>query len=365
MAKERIGLLTGGGDAPGTNKFIQEIVEHANGNRSVIGFKDGLNGLLDQKSRINLTRREVRDIGDRGGTILGTASEGPWSAKIGSGETAAIYTWVLDKASENLERWGIDKLVVLGGDGTLQSADQLAQHSGIKVFGATKTIDNDILNTDTAIGHETAIDRVAEACTFLQTHADSHHRVMLLETMGRNSGWLALAGGSIGDARMILIPEITPNIDSIIKSLDRATRSGYHSAIVAVSEGVSLAGGFQVVSERRSDAENRLGGVVRLIEREIKLYEPDRFKIRTTILGHTQRGGSPSTEDKKLAGQLAYGVIRAIDQNTPGVVVKKDGKIQLFPFYEVTGGVKKVDPESDQVLMARSRGISFGDNGSH
>jgi ATP-dependent phosphofructokinase / diphosphate-dependent phosphofructokinase len=358
----RYGVLTGGGDCPGLNPAIRAVVLGLNGDAKGVGFHDGLNGLLGDMSHEVLTMQRVRDIGRKGGTILGSASEGPWTSKVADGKNVGINPQVLEEAATNLDRMGIDSLIVIGGDGTLNTAKQLADYAKVNIVGIPKTIDNDVKGTDFAIGFQTAVDRVVEALGYLQTTADSHHRVCILETMGRNTGWIALEGGRIGNADVICIPEIPPNPESIVRSLHKATKNGYHSSLVAVAEGVSLQGGGQVLQQERIIAENRLGGVADVIEREIEMLEPGKFKMRVSKLGHIQRGGPPVTADIDLAQDLAFEAVNAIRSGHSGVVVKRGRDTLLVPFEEIAGGVRKVDSNSRAVALARSLGITFGDN---
>jgi len=357
---ERIGVLTGGGDCPGLNAVIRAVVKTAIGDYGLeaFGIQDGYDGLVTNRMR-PLSYDDVSGILTLGGTILGASNKANPFEYYGEDEEEA--TDRSDEAVRNFEEAGLDALFAIGGDGTLSIAHQLAQ-KGVPVVGVPKTIDNDIAETEVTFGFDTAVQIVSEAIDRLHTTAQAHHRVMIVETMGRYSGWLALMGGIAGGGDIILIPEIPYSLDRIHEEIrDRRSR-GRTFSIIVVAEGVKAPGGDYVVSRRveQSHEKIRLGGIGPWLAEE--LQERIGLSCRATVLGHLQRGGTPTARDRVLATRFGHQAMREAARGNFGVTVaKKSSEIVSVPLEKVAGRQRLVDPDSQIVQSARSIGTCFGD----
>jgi 6-phosphofructokinase 1 len=300
----RVGLLTGGGDCPGLNAVIRAvtkslILQH---NAEVIGFEDGFLGLIEQRIR-PLSYADASGILTRGGTILGTNNKANPFSYYKRGD-ADVSLQVLRYA----QTLGLDAVIAIGGDGTMSIAHQL-QEKGLNFIGVPKTIDNDLMETDRTFGFDTAVSIVTEALDRLHTTAQSHQRVMILETMGRYAGWIALYAGVAGGADIILIPEFEYEIEEVAQVVRERENSGRSFTIIVIAEGAKARGGDLVVAQRIEESPDpiRLGGVGKLLEHQLR--ELVRSEVRTTILGHVQRGGTPTAYDRNLA--TAFGTYAA------------------------------------------------------
>lgn len=331
----RIGILTGGGDCPGLNAVIRAVVRkgvEGYGER-ILGFHHGFRGLLDGTVD-DLDVEDARGILHRGGTILGTSRVDPFGPDGG-----------IDLVRETMQTNRVDGLIVMGGDGTLLTARKLMAE-GINVVGVPKTIDNDLAATDYTFGFDTAVQIATDAIDRLHTTAESHNRVMLLEVMGRNTGWIALYAGLAGGADVILIPENPFDIDEVCRHIRRRSARGHLFSIVVVAEGAVPAEGTVDLPEYERDEMGRpkLGGVSNTIGREIA--SRTGFDARVTILGHVQRGGTPTATDRILATR--YG-IKAVDLASRGrwgrMAALRGDKIVDVPLDEAVGELKTVPPE--------------------
>lgn len=356
-----IGVLSGGGDAPGLNAVIRAVVKTATNvyDRPVVGFLDGMNGFLDPKMQQPLTPETVRGILHKGGTILGTASHGnPFLRQVVADGQMRMedVTHEFVQACLALDMEGC---VCIGGDGTLSLAYTLFQRD-CPVVGVPKTIDNDLLHTDYTFGFNTAVLTATEAIDKLHTTAESHHRVMVLEVMGRNTGWIALQSGIAGGADVILIPEIPYDIEEVAETIRRRERSGSRFSIVVVAEGATPVGGEQVFRPSGDELTTpRLGGIGNRVADDIARLTG--YETRTTVLGHLQRGGTPTPTDRVMATRFGVAAVDYIMRGRLGVVTTLRGtEVAPMPLKDCVHAQKLVDPEGQLVRCARSLGISVG-----
>ena len=358
---KRIAILTGGGDAPGLNAVIRAAVKTAiyEYGCEVIGVRDGYDGFINEQGIVPLEIKDVRGLLPRGGTILGTANRGnPFARKeIRDGKEVTVD--VSDEIVEGIKRQKLDALLVLGGDGTLHIAHELAK-KGVPVIGVPKTIDNDVGGTDITFGFDTALNIATEAIDRLHTTAESHHRGMVLELMGRDAGFITLHAGVAGGADVILIPEVPFKFESVLAKVSMRVERGYKFSILAVSEGAKALDGEQVFS--RSGDEMyvpRLGGISQVVGEYI---EKQGFETRVTVLGHLQRGGSPTPFDRWLATRYGAAAVRvAAEGRFDRMVSLRSSSVIDIPLGEAIAVPKRVDVDGDAVLTARNMGISFGD----
>jgi 6-phosphofructokinase 1 len=359
---KRLGILTGGGDAPGLNAVIRAVVKTAtlNDEYEVIGIKDGFDGLLTKDGAEPLTAESVRGILPRGGTILGTANRGNPFAREVEVEGEIVVRDVSDQVVERVEELNLECLIVVGGDGTLHISQELAE-KGCPVVGVPKTIDNDIGGTDVTFGFDTAVSTATEAIDKLHTTAESHHRVMVLELMGRDAGFIALHAGVSGGADVILIPEIPFRFEAICAKILGRRSSGRQFSIIAAAEGAKPVGGGQVYREEKSEAfAGRLGGIGQQVAAHV--MESCQVESRVTVLGHLQRGGSPTTFDRWLSTRYGGAAVRAAKAKRYGHMVALRGtNIVEVPLEQALAAPKRVDVEGDAILTARAMGLSFGD----
>jgi 6-phosphofructokinase 1 len=331
----RIGLLTGGGDCPGLNAVIRAVVRKGAGRygHEFVGYRDGWHGPLEADSR-PLGVPEVRGILPRGGTILGSSRTNPF-AKDGGPERIA----------ENLAEAGVDGLIAIGGEDTLGAASRLHDEAGIRVIGVPKTIDNDLGATDYTFGFDTAVNIAMEAIDRLHTTADSHHRVLIVEVMGRHAGWIAFHAGLAGGANIILIPERQFDVEQVCELVGKRFASQF-APIIVVAEGAQPLGGMPEVGEDRLDAFGhvRLGGIAHWLEGEIE-RRTDK-ETRATVLGHVQRGGTPTAFDRVLASRFGLHAIDAAEAGRWGTMTALRGTdIQLVQLSEATAALKLVPEE--------------------
>ena len=358
---KRIGILTGGGDAPGLNAVIRAAVKTAiyQYGCEVVGIRDGYDGFITEGGIIPLGIQGVRGILPRGGTILGAANRGnPYARKVmRNGKEITID--VSQEIVKGIKRLNLDALLVLGGDGTLHSAHELYLQ-GAPMIGVPKTIDNDIGGTEATFGFDTAVTTATEAIDKLHTTAEAHHRVMVLEVMGRNAGFIALHAGISGGADVILIPEIPFKYESVVNKVRERVDRGMLFSIVVVSEGAKPVEGEQVLSRAGDDVYvPRLGGIGQKVGEYI---EQQGFETRVTVLGHLQRGGSPTPFDRWLATRYGAAAVRLAAQGAfDRMVALQCARIVDVSLEEALAVPKRVDINGDAVITARRISISFGD----
>jgi len=359
----RIAINTGGGDAPGLNAVIEAVVLSAyNRNWEVYGIKNGYAGLLNTDDIIRLTPDNVRRISSIGGTILGTTNKGnPFQMPIKNMAGEIEIRDVSDKVVENFKRLHLDCLIAVGGDGSLKIAHDFYK-KGMPVIGVPKTIDNDLGGTVITFGFDTAVSIATEAIDRLHSTAKSHDRVMVVEVMGRHAGWIALNSGISGAADVILIPEIPFDIEKVCEHIIGLDLHGQHYAIVVTAEGAAPIGGRQIDKGKgemgRQDVV--LGGIGEFVAKEIaKRTGKD---TRSLVLGHLQRGGSPTTFDRLLALRFGAAAVRMIEKKSFGVMIALDPPdVKTVPLEKVVGSMKRVSIDGDTVKTAREIGICFGD----
>jgi 6-phosphofructokinase 1 len=358
VAVRRIGILTGGGDAPGLNAVIRSAVRagQRRGGVETLGILDGFEGLLERRFRA-LDRASTRGLVRRGGTVLGTSNRSnPFRFRAADGSLRDRSREAID----NARAAGLDGLIVIGGDGTLHIALELGG-MGLPVVGVPKTIDNDLAATDFTFGFWTAIGTATDALDRLRDTAESHHRVMILEVMGRDAGWIALYAGIAGAADVILIPEIPYRVESVEATIEGRAAGGQAFSLVVVSEGAAPVGGAPSYQQRDAgDGQPRHGGAgARLAD---ELAPRIEHEIRATVLGHLQRGGSPVPFDRILATRLGASAAElAIAEQWGRMVCLRGDAIESVPLADAVARQKLVEPASELVAAARATGITFGD----
>jgi 6-phosphofructokinase 1 len=331
---QRIGVLTGGGDCPGLNAVIRAIVRRANQERiKVVGIKNGWKGLIDNDT-IELDLNSVSGILPKGGTILGTSRTNPYKNKDD-----------VKKVLDNYKKLGLDVVIAIGGEDTLGVANKLLQEkAGMAIVGVPKTIDNDLSATDFTFGFDTAVNIATEAIDRLHTTAESHHRIMVVEVMGRHAGWIAVYSGIASGADLILIPEVAIDINEVCEVLKKRHARGKGFSIVVVAEGAKFKEGQVVVQEERLDAFGhvRLGGIGEILADEIE--KRTGFETRVTVLGHIQRGGTPSAFDRVLATRFGVKAMELVLAKKFGYMASLAGNdIKDVPISEAVGTLKTVD----------------------
>jgi 6-phosphofructokinase 1 len=363
----RIGLLTGGGDCPGLNAVIRGFTRTARGRwgATVVGIEDGFEGLLAGRMR-ELDYQEVAGLIGEGGTMLGTTNKGdPWHYPVRADDGTVTIEDVSARAMARIREAALDALVVVGGDGSMHIAQRFVE-LGVPVVGVPKTIDNDLSATDTTFGFDTAVSIVSEAIDRLTTTASSHHRVMVIEVMGRYTGWIALAGGMAGGADTILIPEIPFRWEAVFRHVRHRAMRGRRFSIVCVAEGAKLPEGGEVlkgIDRRRTDAK-QLGGIGAVVARRIE--EGTGLETRVTVLGHLQRGGTPTAYDRILATRFGVAAAQAACRGASGVMVALRGtEIVEVPIAESIATLRTVPPDHPWVDAARAVGTRFGDEVAH
>jgi 6-phosphofructokinase 1 len=360
---KKIALLTGGGDCPGLNAVIRGVTRTAilKYGVEVVGYKFGYKGLYNNDF-VPLTLNTVSGIQHMGGTILYSSNKDNLFNYTVEEDGVEIKKDVSDVAVENLKKENIDVLVVIGGDGTLTSARDFAR-KGVKVIGVPKTIDNDLASTDVTFGFNSALNVAVDALDRLHTTAASHHRIMLLEVMGRNAGWIALESGIAGSADVILIPEIPYNIDRIVDKIRGREDQGKLFSIIVVAEGAKPLGGDVVINKMVKDSPDpiRLGGIGNKLAYDLEQLVKNH-EIRCTVLGHIQRGGMTSTYDRILSTRYGVEAVEMINNNKFGNMVCLRGRNMSYEHLEnVIGATKQVNPNGEVVEAAKSIGICFGD----
>jgi 6-phosphofructokinase 1 len=354
----RIGLLTGGGDAPGLNAVIRAVVKAAaKHGAETIGIEDGFAGLIEPARWRALTLADLPGILRRGGTILGTTNRRnpiAWPSAAGLAPDYAA------QCVHSVQALGLDALVVVGGDGTLAIAHEFHRR-GVPLVGVPKTIDNDIAGTESSFGFDTAVSFATDAIDRLHTTAEAHHRIMVVELMGRYTGWIALHAGIAGGADVILIPEIPYDLSKVAAVILARERLGARFSIVAAAEGARPIGGSALVQQPGSaGAAERLGGIGAQLAAQLEALTGKEG--RSVLLGHLQRGGSPTSADRLLATRFGARAVELVVARTWGTMVAlQPPDIVAVPLASVAGRIRAVPIDGDLVRSARAIGLSFGD----
>ncbi len=363
MAKKKIAVLTGGGDAPGLNAVIFAITRAAilKHDYEVIGYKFGYKGLY-LNDFMPLTLESTSGIMHRGGTILFSSNKDNLFDYQVEENGVSVKKDVSDVAVENLKKENVDALIVLGGDGTLTSARDFSR-KGINVVGVPKTIDNDLAATEVTFGYNSAVDVVTENLGRLHTTAEAHHRVFVVEVMGRSAGWIALKSGIAGSADVILIPEIPYTINSIVDKIKSRDAQGKLFTIIVVCEGAIEKGGEAVVGKIVDDSPDpvRFGGIAHKLAFQLEQII-DNHEVRSVALGHIQRGGETSSYDRVLSARYGVAAVDLVaDGKFGNMVCIKEGRTSHVSLEDVIGATKTVNPNGEFVNVAKSLGISFAD----
>ena len=357
--RPRIGILTSGGDCPGLNAVIRGVTKSAYWlGYQVIGFNNGFEGLIDPIQCQKLTPETTSGILVEGGTILGSTNKGRFGARVGKDGRAELADGILDQVGETFKNFSLEGLIVVGGDGSLSTALQFHE-AGLPVVGVPKTIDNDLSCTAYTFGFNSAVLCCADALDRLHTTAASHGRVMVLEVMGRHTGWIALHGGIAGGGDVILIPEVAWTYENILAKIDERTQMGKNFTLVVVAEGAALPSGA-VVGQDSENMQTKLGGIGQIVTEELEnRIDQD---VRCVVLGHLQRGGGPTTFDRVLSSQYGAHAVRLIVEKKFGQMVCYDPPDILDVSIEAAvGDLRTVDPNGSAVKTARAMGICFGD----
>lgn len=357
----KIAINTGGGDAPGLNAAIRAATLAAlRRGWEVYGIENGYGSIYTDEPFVELTEKSVRGITLMGGTILGTANKGnpfelPYQKEDGTWDTKDVS----DHLIQTFDDYGIDALVAIGGDGSMRIADKLVK-KGLNIVGVPKTIDNDIWGCDVTLGFDTARSIATEAIDRITTTAESHQRLMVVEVMGRYAGWIALLSGLASTADVILIPEIPFSYESIIDKIEERKSKDKHYTMIVVAEGATPKGGDLVTKGKTLGQEVQLGGIAQQVAAE--LTERTGQESRSVVLGHLQRGGSPTTYDRLISLRFGAAAIRCVqEKDFNKLVVLRDNKLTSIPISDVANKMKSVPLDSDTVQTARDIGICLGD----
>jgi len=353
-----IGILNSGGDCPGLNAVIEGVCGAASlRGWKTLGFYDGFEGLLALDRHVELTPALVKGLRKQGGTMLGTVNKGNFSSKVGVGQAGEIEEKVLNIAKKTLAALQVDGLVVVGGDGS-QTTSLFLQNQGINVVGVPKTIDNDLNATEFTFGFDSAVSVVSEALDRLQTTANAHKRIMVVEVMGRHAGWIALHGGLAGGADVILLPEIEFSLQRCAEHIKALRGGGLRDILVVVAEGAKVEQG-QFFVETSGKSESRLGGIGNYVSS--RLEELCGIESRCCVLGHVQRGGSPSAFDRVLGVRFGAYAVELLAQRKFGYMAAlRDNTMQGVALAEAVSKLKNVCAEQDIVHAAQAVGVYFG-----
>jgi len=364
MAKiKRFGILTAGGDCPGLNAVIRAVAKTAISDHGmqVVGIEDGYAGLIEGRYH-ELNWRSVSGILAEGGTILGTSNrDNPFRYAVKNAKGEMEYRDVFGRVQKTLEQAKVEALVAIGGDGTMAITQQMIER-GIKAVGIPKTIDNDLAATDVTFGFDSAVTTATEALDKLQTTAMSHHRVMIVETMGRYAGWIALYSGVAGGGDIILLPEIPYDLNRVCQRILERNQKGRRFSLVVVSEGAKPKGGEMVVRKiiKESTDPVRLGGIGQKLADDIE--EQTGIDCRVTVLGHLQRGGSPTAFDRILGTRFGVKAVELLAKGEFGQMAALKGlRVESVPITEAVGQLRLVRPDSEVIRAAKSVGTVFGD----
>jgi 6-phosphofructokinase 1 len=357
--RKRVGVLTGGGDAPGLNAVIRAVVKAAtNSDFDVIGLEDSFDGLIEPNRWRKLTPHDVTGILRIGGTILGTTNRGnPFAYPIQTSGGTRDYS---ARCVEMFHELKLSALIVIGGDGTLSIAHEFHKR-GVPIVGVPKTIDNDIVETTNTFGFDTAVAFATDAIDRLHTTAEAHHRVMVVEVMGRYAGWIALYAGVAGGADVILIPEIPFDLQKVTERIKIRDRFGARFSIVVVAEGAKPVGGqVSVMKEGTPAYVERLGGIGALVAAQLEKLTGK--ETRSVVLGHLQRGGAPTSFDRVLATRFGARAVELVINGEFGhMVAFHPPNIEAVPLEKIVGRTRNVPPDFDLLRTARAVGISLGD----
>lgn len=355
-----IGIVNSGGDCAGINTVIASaVIAGTRLGYRFIGFELGWEGLIDRKY-IELGMVEATQIQNLGGTVLRTTNRGRFAAKVGQNETRRIDPEILQACVDSVEALGVDGLLVIGGDGTLSGALQLAE-AGVNIVGIPKSIDNDLFSTDLTFGFATAVQVAVDAIDRIQTTAFSHNRIFMVECMGRNAGWLSLWAGLASGADAILLPEFPTSMDDIVAFLRHRRDNHRNSTVIVVSEAFEIDG---KAITRGSAATNEVifSGITQELIRQIEIMAPDEFEMRNVVLGHTQRGGSPCAQDRILSKRFGTRAMEAYHQGKFGFMVAlQNDKIVNVHIEDAVNQLKLVTQENRIYQAARQTGIFLGD----
>jgi 6-phosphofructokinase 1 len=357
---ERIGFVTGGGDCPGLNAVIRAVAKAAaKRGWETVGFLGGYDGILEPQRFLCLDYQKLGALLTRGGTILGTANRGRFSAKVNHGETRRLPQELLDGVRDGLTKLNIRGLVSIGGDGSLSIAQQLYE-GGVPIVGVPKTIDNDLGGTALTFGFDSAVACATDALDRLHTTAESHNRVMVLEVMGRYAGWIAIYAGVAGGADVILIPEIPFSYESIVAKIREREAIGKQFTLVCVAEGAREQGGqFVTAAEQSANREARLGGIGAAVAAEIETRTGK--ETRTCVLGHLQRGGCPTNFDRVLCSLFGAEAVELVAAGRFGFMVAYRGDdVGAVEITEAIERLKTIRPQGSLARTARALGICLG-----
>ncbi len=358
----RIGILTGGGDCPGLNGVIRAVTLHARHTFGweVLGIRNGFEGLYEEEY-VDLTPASTQHILSRGGTILGSSNRAnPFAYPVKLPDNRVEIHDVSARCLANLQKLDLHGLIVVGGDGTMSFAQKFIQRGAPRIVGVPKTIDNDLEATDYTVGFQTAVEIVVEAIERLHTTAESHERIMIVEVMGRYAGWIALTSALAGGAHVCLIPEIDYDVDRIVEAFHRRHGRGVSYSIVVVSEGAKAKGGaLSVVTAGDATKQEKLGGAGQRLADAIA--QKTDLEVRTTVLGHIQRGGSPCAFDRELATRFGVKAVELVAEGKFGhVAALESGKLVGKPIEKAVKKLKLVDPSGELVRTAKGVGIELG-----
>jgi ATP-dependent phosphofructokinase / diphosphate-dependent phosphofructokinase len=359
----RIGLLTAGGDCPGLNAVIRAVTKAATGvyGMQVIGIEDGFAGLIEGRFK-ELTGWNVSGIIHTGGTLLGTSNrDNPFKYPVKNESGELEFCDVFDKVQANIAKAHIDALVAVGGDGTMSMTAEMVRR-GVPCVGVPKTIDNDLAATDVTFGFDTALTVACEGLDRLHTTASSHHRVMIMETMGRYAGWIALYAGVAGGGDIILLPELPFRLDKVCQKVMERNSKGKRFSIVVVAEGAKPEGGEMVVHRiiKESTDSLRLGGIGQQLADQIE--ERCGIECRVTVLGHLQRGGSPTAFDRILGTRFGVKAVELVAAGEFGRMAALKGlRVESVAIEEAVGRLRRVEPDNEVIAAARNVGTAFGD----
>jgi 6-phosphofructokinase 1 len=358
----RIGILTGGGDCPGLNGVIRAVTLHARQTYGweIVGIRNGFEGLYEEVYE-DLTPARVQNILPRGGTMLGSSNRAnPFAYPVKLPDGRVEVHDVSNRCLANLAKLGLHGLVVVGGDGTMSFGQKFISRGATRIVGVPKTIDNDLEATDYTIGFQTAVEVVVQALERLHTTAESHERIMIVEVMGRYAGWIALTSGLAGGAHVVLIPEIDYDLDRVIDTFHRRHGRGVSYSVVVIAEGAKPKGGaLAVATPGDATKQEKLGGAGQRLAEAIAAKT--EYEVRSTVLGHVQRGGAPCAYDRELATRFGVRAVEMIAEGKFGHVTGlENGKIVAVPIEKAVKKLKLIDPTGELVRAAKGIGIELG-----
>jgi 6-phosphofructokinase 1 len=358
----RIGILTGGGDCPGLNGVIRAVTLHARQTYGweVVGIRDGYEGLYEE-DYIDLTPANVQHLLPRGGTMLGSSNRAnPFAYPVKLPDNRVEIHDVSARCLANLAKLELHGLIAVGGDGTMSFAQKFIERGATRIVGVPKTIDNDLEATDYTVGFQTAVEVCVEALERLHTTAESHERIMIVEVMGRYAGWIALTAGLAGGAHVALIPEIDYDVERVIEAFHRRHGRGVSYSICVVAEGAKPKGGAHaVVTAGDATKQEKLGGAGQRLA-EMICARTD-YEVRTTVLGHIQRGGAPCAFDRELATRFGVKAVEMVAEGKFGhVAAMENGHLVAKPIEKAVKKLKLVDPQGELVRTAKGVGIELG-----